>query len=367
MRFRFLVAFLLCSWVADAQVVNTATMDTLETTVIGHLGIGGYVDTYYGFNFSQPSSGDNPYFVSSARHKEMAINLAYIDLRYRSNRMRARLVPGFGTYMNANYANEPGTLKNIVEGYLGVNLSQKRNIWLDVGVFGSPYTNESAISKDHLMYTRSFAPEYVPYYLSGAKLSVPLNQKWNANFFLLNGWQVIQDNNEKKSFGAQVEFRPNNSMLFNWNTFAGDERNNQNPEFRTRYLFDFFWIYKPKNSKWDATASTYVGWQQMNTGATRQWWQANVIGRYTINSTVSISGRVEYFHDPQLVFIAPITGVSGFRTYSSGLCLNVKIAENAMFRFEGRQFYSGEAVYFDADDQPAHHSALVIANLTAWF
>jgi hypothetical protein len=50
-----------------------------------------------------------------------------------------------------------------------------------------------------------------------------------------------------------------------------------------------------------------------------------------------------------------------------GVCLNVKITENAMFRFEGRQFYSSDAVYFDADDQLAHHSALVIANLTAWF
>ncbi|NJN00112.1 MAG: outer membrane beta-barrel protein, partial [Phormidesmis sp. RL_2_1] len=52
-------------------------------------------------------------------------------------------------------------------------LFKNKQIWLDAGVFGSPYTNESAISKDHLMYTRSFAPEYVPYYLAGVKLSVP--------------------------------------------------------------------------------------------------------------------------------------------------------------------------------------------------
>jgi hypothetical protein len=86
------------------------------------------------------------------------------------------------------------------------------------------------------------------------------------------------------------------------------------PVFRTRYLLDFFWIYKPKKSRWDAIASAYAGWQQMSGENTRQWWQASIIGRYTINSTVSISGRVEYFHDPQLVFIAPITGISGFRT-----------------------------------------------------
>ena len=144
------VLFMLVSGCTTAQVINTATMDTLETTVIGHLALGGYVDTYYAYNFSRPASGVDPYFVSSNRHNEMNINLAYIDLRYRSNGFRARFVPGYGTYMNSNYANETGTLKNIVEATAGLRLLKTRNIWIDVGVFGSPYTNESYVSKDHL-------------------------------------------------------------------------------------------------------------------------------------------------------------------------------------------------------------------------
>jgi hypothetical protein len=190
---------LFISFESYSQIVNTATMDTLESTVIGHLAVGGYLDTYYGYNFSQPRVGTNPYFVSSNRHDEMNINLAYMDLRYKSTNFRFRFVPGYGTYMNSNYANEVGTLKNIVEANAGLRLSAKRNIWLDFGVFGSPYTNESAISKDHLMYTRSFAPENVPYYLSGVKLSVPLNAKWSTYLFLLNGWQVIQSNDKNKA------------------------------------------------------------------------------------------------------------------------------------------------------------------------
>lgn len=184
---------------AFSQVVNTATMDTLETTVIGHVAIGGYVDSYYGYNFNKPADGANPYFVSSARHNELTINLAYVDVRYRSRYMRVRFVPGFGTYMDANYKNEPGSLKNMVEANVGVLVSEKKKIWIDIGVLGSPYTNESAISKDHLMYTRSFAPENVPYYVTGAKLTVPLSTKLNAYFYVMNGWQVIQDNNTAKS------------------------------------------------------------------------------------------------------------------------------------------------------------------------
>ncbi len=227
---------------ARAQIVNTATMDTLESTVIGRLGIGGYIDTYWGASTLRVPGRDIAYFVSGARHNELAINLAYLDLRYRAKNLRARLVPAFGSYMNANYANEPGTLRNLLEANVGVLLHEKRKIWLDAGVLGSPYTNESAISKDHLMYTRSFAPEYVPYYLSGVKLSVPISKTLNSYWYVLNGWQVIQDNNEQKAFGSQLEYRPGPTMLFNWNTFIGDERSPTNPDFRARLFTDVFWI-----------------------------------------------------------------------------------------------------------------------------
>jgi hypothetical protein len=181
-----------------SQVVNTATLDTNDVKYIGKFRVDGYVDAYYGYDFSNPSSRDKAYFVSSARHNELTINLAYIDVRIASPRFRARFVPGFGTFMNANYAAEPGVLKNIVEANAGVKLFKDRDIWFDFGVFTSPYTNESPISKDHLMYTRSLAPEYVPYYISGGKLTLPLSKKVNLYLYILNGWQLIQDNNSQK-------------------------------------------------------------------------------------------------------------------------------------------------------------------------
>lgn len=351
-----------------SQIVNTATMDTLESTMIGHLGVGGYIDTYYSYNFHDPGRDYTPYLINSARQNSMSINLAYIDLRYRSKNLRARFVPGFGTYMNLNYVSEPTTLKNIVEGYVGVRLSEKKNIWLDAGVFGSPYTNESAISKDHLMYTRSFAPEYVPYYLSGVKVSVPLAERWNAFFYLLNGWQVIDDNNSKKSLGTQVEFRPNKQMLFNWNTYIGDERSDLHPDYRARWFSDVFWIFKP-NNQWDFTSCVYIGDQQFEGKDDELWWQANGIARYTFTPKSSLSGRVEYFSDSGAVVAENIGAPDfGFRSYSSGLCYNYKINQNALFRVEGRYFFSPDSVYPDGNDTSlGKQSTLVVASLTAWF
>lgn len=348
------------------QVVNTTAMDTLASTVIGHVAIGGYVDSYYGYNFNKPADGSNPYFVSSARHNELTINLAYVDVRYSSKYMRARFVPGFGTYMDTNYKNEPGSLKNMVEANVGVLVSEKHRIWLDVGVLGSPYTNESAISKNHLMYTRSFAPENVPYFVTGAKLSVPLNKKLNAYFYVMNGWQVIQDNNAGKSVGTQLEFRPNKKMLFNWNTYTGDERSSQNPDFRLRHFNDFYWIYNP-DGKFSATSCFYFGYQQKNGAATASWWQANFIGRYTFNDIFSVSGRIEHFNDAGSVQVTPITGVQGFRASSVGACLNFKLHRLALLRFEARRFISQDNIYLDENQNPTNHSTLLVGSLTAWF
>lgn len=364
-KITFLI-ILLNAFISEAQVMNTTTMDTVENTVIGNFGLGGYIDTYYGYNFNKPPDGKLPYFVSSANHNEVNINLAYIDLSYRSKSLRARFVPGFGTYINANYATEPGSLKNIVEGNVGVKLFEKKNIWLDAGVLGSPYTNESAISKDHLMYTRSLAPENVPYYLAGAKLTLPLNAKWTAYLYFLNGWQVIQDNNKQKSLGTQLEFRPSQKMLFNWNTYFGDERSVLHPDYRKRFFADVFWIFKP-NSKFEATSCVYVGFQQRESAATKNWWQVNFIGRYSFNKKLSLSGRLEHFHDAANIMQSTVTGFSGYKTYSAGLCMNVKVNSSALFRTEYRQFFSGDPIYQNEKLNPLKSSGWLIASLTAWF
>lgn len=350
--------------VAWSQVINTATMDTTDFRYQGKVIVEGYLDAYYAYDFNKPTSGDRPYFVSMSRHNEFTINLAYVSVKYSSSRLRGHFVPGFGTYINANYANESLSLKNIVEASAGIKLLRDKNIWLDAGVFGSPYTNESAISKDHLAYTRSFAPEYVPYYLSGVKLSIPLSSKFNAYFYFLNGWQQIQDVNNNKSIGTQLEYRPTDFLLINWNTYIGNEHSTQQSEFGTRYFTDLFFIYS--KNKWSATGCYYIGVQQRVNQGDAIWWQANLIGRYSLTNKLSITGRIEYFDDPEEVHIAPTTGISGFNSYSSSLGINYKVSENVLFRAEGRTFISDKEVY-ERSGEPVKNSNLITTNVTLWF
>ena len=197
---RIVLVFLigLTSMHLSAQVQNPAMPDTSFGEKVEYLRIGGYMDLYYGSFQPNSKDGSIPYLVSMNQNRQISVNLAYLDLRYAKGRIRSRLIPGFGTYMNANYQGEPGGLAYLVEANAGYCLNPKRQIWLDVGVLSSPYSNESCISKDHLMYSRSLAPEYVPYYLSGIKCSAPIRTNLSLSLYLINGWQQIRDRNLRR-------------------------------------------------------------------------------------------------------------------------------------------------------------------------
>ncbi len=366
---RTLIWFLFFQIKLYSQVTNTGMIDTASGVKIDKLSISAYIDAYYG-KISSNSTKDIPYFVSMNRDNELNINLAYIDLQYKSDNFRSRIVPGFGTYINSNYANENASLKNLVEASFGFKLFKKKNIWLDGGVLGSPYTNESAISKDHLVYTRSFAPEYVPYYLSGLKLSFPEYKKFTCFLYLLNGWQQINDLNKNKSIGTQVEYRPNKKNLINWNTYIGNEKSDIDSFNRMRYFSDIYWIYNPEG-KFSITSCAYIGNQKTLDTTKKQfnkfWGQVNFTCRYKINKSTSISSRIEYFNDNKMVFIKPLNNVKTFETYSLSLCFNKFINEKSLFRFELRNFYSENKLYQDFNKKPSNLMFWAISNVTVWF
>jgi len=348
-----------------SQVTNTGFADTTGGEHLGKITVGGYLDTYYAYNFSEPNGNTTPYFVSSNRHNEVNINLAYVDLRYNTQNVRARLVPGFGTYVNANYATEPGVLKNLMEASVGIKLLKNKNYWLDYGVIGSPFTNESYVSKDHLIYSRSFAAENVPYYLCGARMTMPLSAKTTLYLYLLNGWQQIMNQNNHLSFGSQLEYRPNSKNLINWNTYVGDEKSATNPTFGMRYFSDIYWIYDSGN-KFSSTACAYVGMQEKD-NKNKLWWQANYTVKYAFNNKLSLSGRVEYFNDKSSIMLNNITGNSGFSSFGSSLCFNVKIGDHAIFRIENRAFLSEENAYICNKGIDTKFMNWALSNITVWF
>lgn len=66
--------------------------------------------------FPNPTNNTRPSFIySHNRNNEVNLNLGLIKANYETEQFRANLALAAGTYMNANYAAEPGVLKNAMK------------------------------------------------------------------------------------------------------------------------------------------------------------------------------------------------------------------------------------------------------------
>jgi hypothetical protein len=356
-----LMALLLFNFSLFAQLV--------DTTKAGVFRLGGGLDAYYALNLRDVKSNNIPYFVSSARNNEFNINLAYLDFTFESEHIKFRFAPGVGTYMNANYAAEPGLLKIPLEAKGAVRLSKKKAVWMEFGVLGSPYTNENPFSREQLMYSRSLAPEYVPYYMCGVRVSSQLTDKLKLSAFVINGWQQIRDVNDGKSLGTTLEYKTGKQSTLFWNTYVGSERSSQHTDFRNRYFTDVYWVFQG-TSKWSFSSCVYLGSQQrqLTTLVSQLWWQANAMARYSLGKWGAISARAEYFHDPYGIQIQPITTANGFKSFGYSLGYSIPIESNAMIRFEMKDLVSnGKGLFYDKNNVAIKSMPLLFANLTVWF
>lgn len=228
----------------------------------------------------------------------------------------------------------------------GLKLSKKSNLWLDVGIFSSHIGLESAIGKDCRNLTRSIMAENSPYFESGAKLSCASpNDHWTFSGMVLNGWQRIKrvEGNSLPSFGTQIQFKPNNKVLFNSSTFVGTEK--PDTARQMRYFHDFYGIYQ-LSDRWELTTGFDIGWEQSRVESSdyNTWYSAMLILRYAANTKCALALRTELYHDENAVIINTPT-LNGFKVMGISLNFDYAVSTNAVWRIEGRLLNSQEGIF----------------------
>ncbi|MFZ1255484.1 MAG: porin [Saprospiraceae bacterium] len=333
-----------------------------------NLSFSGYAEVYYSYDFNKPADHNRPaFFYSHNRHNEFNLNLGYIKAAYNSDRTRANLALAAGTYINSNYTAEPGVLKNIYEANAGIKLCNKKNIWLDAGIFASHIGFESAVSKDCWGLTRSLLADNTPYYESGAKISYTTdNSKWFFSGLILNGWQHIQrpDGNNSPAFGTQISFTPNSKVTLNYSTFFGNEK--ADTAKQTRYFHNFYGIFHLTDN-FHVTAGFDYGMEEKteNKNEFNNWISPVLIVKLNLNEQWSISARGEYYKDENGVIIASGTE-NGFQTTAYSLNLDYKLRENAYWRIEGRALNSKDKI-FNKEGEATQSNIFVTSSLAISF
>ena len=316
---------------------------------IGGTKLGGFIDTYYAYDFNNPKDHERAYTTQPVRHNEFNVNLAFIEAVLQRKNTRGKLALQYGQSVTKNASAEPtegetsgpSDSKFIQEAFVGTKLGE--NTWIDLGIFLGHLGSESWISIDNWTYTRALFSDYAPYFQSGARLDHRLDQNQNLQLWLLNGWGNISENNQGKALGLQYKNTVNQNFTFIYNNFFGDEEiYPDRPRTRSYHNFIFTWL---ASDEWNFLYGFDIGHQsqQENTGVDA-WYATALTVRYILNPDQALAFRTEYYNDRHEANVVTNTR-NGFQVTGASLGFDQKLEENAMWRTELRGFHSKDEVY----------------------
>jgi hypothetical protein len=99
-----------------------------------------------------------------------------------------------------------------------------RGLTLQGGIFESVIGYDSLYAKDNFTYTRPWAADFTPYFMSGANASYPVSDRLSLTGFLINSYFHLSDPNDVPSFGGQVGYALTARLTFKETTLFGPQQ-----------------------------------------------------------------------------------------------------------------------------------------------
>ena len=375
-----MLSLALAGRIALAQTPGpAATAPASRDTVTAHsspdtavtISFGGFVDSYYAYDFGRPMNFDRPFTTQAVRHNEFNVNLGWVEIKASGPRVRGRIALQAGTSVQSNYAGEPaiGTVSGpslsrfIQEAVAGYQITP--TLWVDGGIFLSHIGMENWTSRDNPTYTRSLSFDFTPAYESGVKLTWQATPKLSALITVVNGWQNISENNQDKAVGARLDYAQSASTTLSYYNFVGNEVSSS----RLR-VFNGVGFKSGLTSAFTLQGNVDYGTQKHVATGSSSWWSAGLIGKLQVTPVVGVSGRVERYQDPDQVIV--VTGTpGGFEATMASAGVDVSPLGNTrvLWRSELRGTWAGDPVFPDrsAATGTSRRDTLLVTSLALTF
>jgi hypothetical protein len=305
-----------------------------------------FVDGYWADSRNNYRGQQRPYFTQASENNEMRLNLSAVGFGYDDGLLRGRLVGQYGDSVDINYFAEPeNDWKYLQESYMGFYVDEDTSF--DIGTFLAHIGAEGWMSKDNLNYTRSYIAEFSPYYETGGRLSHTFNDHWSGQFLVLNGWQNTSEGRHP-AFGTQVAWNAD-QLTISSNTFFGEEN------YGSRAFHNLI-VSKKLESGTVLTGSVDVGHQGDSSSSNGTWWGYALMGRTPLTETLSLSGRVESYQDPDQVIVSSSSG-EPFRAYGLSTGMDIDLGHGFFLRGEVKRVFSDNHIF--VDDESAKKSDML--------
>jgi hypothetical protein len=284
-------------------------------------------------------------------------------------RWGARLDLQFGQAtdtLQGNPSNEPRPqiYRNIFQAYGTYIIPIGKGVNVDFGKWGSSLGIEGNYTKDQINYSRSFWFYFLPFYHMGLRASIPLNDKFSVNYWVVNGTNQVEATNGFKDQLFGFTAKPNANISWTMNYYLGQEHPDRAPSTNCgpipvqpglcfvairpapngrTHIFDSYASWKATPKLTFALEGDYFIqrlWQNSASGQSSA--PSHTDGgaaylQYQITPKVALGTRAEYMSDRGGLF----SGISQALKENT-VTLDYKISDGLLMRYEWRRDFSNQ-------------------------
>jgi hypothetical protein len=327
------------SFFSSAQTIDSLLSKSIPPNI--PISVTGYVDAYYAYYTDSLGVGEYQKFPSvSPRSNQAGLNSICLNFSYDAEKVRAIAGLHFGDIARSAWSG------NIMEAHAGVRVLKK--LWLDAGFFRTHFGTEGLLPKENFASSVSLPTYFEPYFESGIRLNYNANDKLSINLYLLNGYNIYEENNNKKSFGMLVTYALGKNGNINYSNYIGDDTPEGDSILHNRIMNNLYLNYTIKKLKIQAGGDYGI---QKNSDITdpkktASMYSALLSLKYELATRTFIYGRGDVFNDPQGflsgVIVDESLKLTGLKEWGATLGVEYKPTENSYIRLEGRKITMDE-------------------------
>lgn len=314
--------------------------------------VSGFGEVSYSYNFNNPSFRDDANALRVFDRDDNSFNIDLFELVFEKEVTEVgqagfRIDLDFGKIADLEDAGNDSFGDSdddfdIQQAYLIYKAPIGSGLEFKFGKFVTWLGGEVIESRDNPNYSRSYLFGYaIPFTHTGLGMTYAFNDKLYYSQYVVNGWDIVDENNDGKTFGGQLGFTPTENASFYLNWIHGSEQDENDDE--KRWVIDLVASLKLNNRLSFLLNYDYGEEEEASiTGGNARWHGVSGIAIYELTEKLNLALRGEWFQD-----------TDGARTGDKQdlkeitLTTTYKLTDALTGRFEYRHDWSTRNVYFD--------------------
>ena len=348
-----------------------------------HVLFGVGFEGFYQYNWNKPFDRINLLRAYDTRSNVFGIQQANVIVESapavdKGRRFGARVDLQFGQAtetVQGGAANEPrpDVYRHIWQAYGTYVFPVGRGLHADFGKFGSNLGYETNYAKDNNHFSRAYLFNFLPFYHSGLRLSLPVNDHVSVMYMLTNGIQQTEDFNNFTRNHFTAVIKPTGTVSWTTSYYSGQEQpDGAEPDPSTGSgqaapdgffrVIDSYVAYNPTSKLGFGIDANYVTSEVNQADEALSLQGVGAYARYQVSSPAAIAVRYERLDDEGLF------GGIGQVLHEVTGTLEYKFADGFLVRGEFRRDWSNQPFFTGPrPDALRDHQNTALVGLVWWF